>query len=190
MCIRDRLGLVFNGTAPADSAILQRIQADEMPPEHPLAGNEKAILKQWVEAGANWETDLINIFEYSNSNRAGYDWWALQPLRTPVPPPRVMPDAGRVSNPVDQFVLRKLHAAKLPQSPRANRSLLVRRAYLDLTGLPPTTEQVASFITNDAADAYPQLIDQLLASPQYGDCLLYTSPSPRDRTRSRMPSSA
>ena len=163
------LGLVFNGTAPADSAILQRIQADEMPPEHPLAENEKAILKQWVEAGANWNTDLINIFEYSSPQRAGYDWWALQPLKTPVPPSSVMSDAGRVSNPVDQFVLRQLHAAKLPQSPRANRSLLVRRAYLDLTGLPPTTEQVASFITNDAADAYPQLIDQLLASPQYGE---------------------
>ena len=61
------LGLAFNETAPADSALLQRIQADEMPPEHPLAENEKAILKQWVEAGANWETDLINIFETRTS---------------------------------------------------------------------------------------------------------------------------
>ena len=163
------LGLAFNETIPAESVILQRVQADEMPPEQPLAENEKAILKQWVESGATWGTDPINIFEYSSPDRAGYDWWSLQPLTMPRPPGSSMSQTGRVSNPVDQFILRNLQLANLPQSPRANRSLLARRAYLDLTGLPPTTEQVNDFIRNDAPDAYEQLIDRLLASPRYGE---------------------
>ena len=94
-------------------------------------------------------------------------FWAFRPL------PRVEPPSLRsarwVRTPVDQFILAKLEEKKLSPSPPASRRTLIRRAYLDLIGLPPTPEEVAAFENDPARDAYDRVVDHLLASPHYGE---------------------
>src|SRR6185369_2057551 len=72
-------------------------------------------------------------------------------------------------NPIDSFVLAKLERAGLSPSPPADKRALARRAYFDLTGLPPTPQQLATFLADQSPDAWPRLIDELLASPHYGE---------------------
>lgn len=93
--------------------------------------------------------------------------WALEsPVDAPVP---VVEGNTWSSQPVDAFVLEKLRAAELQPSPQADRRTLIRRATFDLTGLPPTPDEVSAFVNDSASDAYPRLIDRLLASPHYGE---------------------
>jgi hypothetical protein len=99
--------------------------------------------------------------------RAGPDWWSLQPVKRLRPP--AVKDTARARNPIDAFILAKLQAAGLRPAPEANRSTLIRRATLDLTGLPPTPAEIDAFVNDPAPDAYERLIDRLLASPRYGE---------------------
>jgi hypothetical protein len=93
--------------------------------------------------------------------------WALRPPRAAAPPSPG--DASWVANPVDAFVLARLEAEGLAPAPRADRLALLRRARFDLTGLPPSPEEVEAFGRDEGPDAYERLIDRLLASPQYGE---------------------
>ena len=93
--------------------------------------------------------------------------WSYQPLVAPTVP-RVA-DAAWVRNPIDAFVLAKLEAGGMKPSPEAERRTLIRRAYFDLTGLPPTPEDVEAFVDDPAPDAYERVVDRLLASPRYGE---------------------
>ncbi len=97
--------------------------------------------------------------------RAGH--WSLAPPKDS-PVPKVADTAGN-NHPVDAFILEKLHAAGLQPSPQADRRTLIRRATFDLTGLPPTPEEVEAFLQDASSDAYARLIDRLLASPHYGE---------------------
>ena len=94
-------------------------------------------------------------------------FWAFQPVRRPAVP-RVR-RSGWVRSPIDAFVLAKLEAKNLAPAAAASRTALIRRAYYDLTGLPPTPDAVRAFLADSAPDAYDRLIDRLLASPQYGE---------------------
>ena len=155
---------------PLKSELWKRIAANEMPPPSSKEGKvgltkkEKAALKAWIAGGAKWGTDPIDPFRFTTNARAGYDWWALQPVRRPNVP-RVA--GGR--NPIDAFIRRKLRSLKLTPSPPASKRVLIRRLYFDLIGLPPTPEDVKAFLADDAPDAYEKLVDRLLASPQYGE---------------------
>src|SRR5207248_5046996 len=96
--------------------------------------------------------------------------WAFRPVRRPPVPPvssEAQPSAPR--NPVDHFVVAKLGEKNLTFSPEADRRTLIRRVTFDLTGLPPTPEEVAAFETDASPGAYERLIDRLLASPRYGE---------------------
>src|SRR5258708_3768616 len=93
--------------------------------------------------------------------------WALRKLVRPKPPAVRDPRWSR--NPIDAFVFAKLAEKRLPAAPRASKWTLVRRAYLDLTGLPPSPEEVDAFIGDDSPDAFGKLVDRLLASPHYGE---------------------
>ncbi len=93
--------------------------------------------------------------------------WAFQPIRTPSPPEVDRKDWVR--GPIDAFVLRCLEDARLAPAPPAGRLALLRRAYLDLLGLPPPPDEVGRFACDERPDAYERLIDRLLASPQYGE---------------------
>jgi len=96
--------------------------------------------------------------------------WSFQPVQRPsVPTPR--PVAGRdwTRNAVDRFILSQMQRRALAPAPEASRYTLIRRATLDLTGLPPTPQQIVAFIKDDSPDAYEKLIERLLASPHYGE---------------------
>ncbi|MCP4814423.1 MAG: DUF1549 domain-containing protein, partial [Planctomycetaceae bacterium] len=155
------------------SSLIDRLVAGEMPPEsrgqsQKLPAAEIALLSRWVAEGAQWPADRrIDIYEKTTDVRGGLDWWSLQPVKRPAVPS--VRHADRVVNPIDSLVLSRLEASKMEPAPPADRRTLVRRAYFDLLGLPPTSEQVAAFLQDKSADAYEQLIDQLLASKHYGE---------------------
>lgn len=138
-----------------DSELLRRISStdefERMPPEgKPLTENEISIVRRWIEQGAAWEVH----------------WAFRQP--EPVSPPAVA-DETWVRTPIDRFVLARLEAAGLPPASEADRRTLIRRAYYDLTGLPPTPEEVETFVSDDDPRAYENLVDRLLDSPHYGE---------------------
>ena len=98
------------------------------------------------------------------------DHWSFQKPTHPVPPAMAsLQRAAEVRNPIDQFVLRRLEDAELEPAPQADRLTLVRRAYFDLLGLPPSPDQVEAFLKDESADAWPRLIDSLLESKHYGE---------------------
>lgn len=138
-----------------DSLLLQRVSSEDpyerMPPEgDPLTTEEIALLRQWIADGATWERH-----------------WAFEP-REMVSPPSVAV-AGWSANLIDAFIAARLESKGLKPNAPADKQTLVRRAYLDLWGLPPTEEQVREFVDNTAEDAWEQLIDQLLSSHHYGE---------------------
>jgi hypothetical protein len=93
-----------------------------------------------------------------------HDWWSLKPLTRPA-----VPAAAGARTPVDAFVIVKLAEKNLTMAPEADRRTLIRRVTYDLTGLPPSPEEVDAFVTDDDPQAYEKLVDRLLASPRYGE---------------------
>ncbi|WP_435008110.1 DUF1553 domain-containing protein [Tundrisphaera lichenicola] len=151
---------------PEESVFWERVEADEMPPKAGLPESEKAALRDWIAGGARWGTDPIDSFRISTSRRAGRDWWSLQPVARPeIPATR---DSKWARSPIDAFILAKLEANGLTPAPEADRRSLIRRVSFDLTGLPPTPEEVDAFLADDSPFAYENLVDRLLESPQYG----------------------
>lgn len=140
-----------------ESELHARITAEDatliMPPpksgKH-LTSAQVATLSAWIEQGA----------EVSNH-------WAFVPPRRPTPPAARMPEWCR--DPIDCFVLARLDAEHLKPAPEAGRETLIRRVTLDLTGLPPTLEEIDTFLDDHRPDAYERLVDCLLASPSYGE---------------------
>ena len=157
--------LIVKGDADS-SRLWQRIAQDEMPPEHPLPANEKEVLRQWINAGAVWEGGPIDPFQYSSAERAGYDWWSLQPLDDEIAVPPIGPSGP---HPIDRFVDQKLVEIGLQSAGRADPRTLVRRLYNDLVGLPPTYAEVIRFSQDPSDTAWAAMVDQLLASPEFGE---------------------
>ena len=147
-----------------ESLLWKRISADEMPPKHPLSAAEKKAIQQWIEQGAAWGAKRLDPLEFTTEHRAGYDWWALQPVQRP-PVPQVPGSRG----PVDAFIRHKLAEKALPSAAEADRRTLLRRLTFDLIGLPPTPLELAAFEKDQAPDAYEKQVDRLLASPHYGE---------------------
>ena len=152
----DELPAITPG-AIADSAVWQRITAtdeDVMPPrdssKKPLTDSEKEIIKRWIEQGA----------EYSA-------FWAFVPPSMPVAPE--VADERWNQHPIDRFVRNRLEDEGLKPNPVADRRTLIRRLSLDLTGLPPTREEIHEYLDDTSDEAYEQLVDRLLAKPQYGE---------------------
>jgi hypothetical protein len=161
-----------DSTANVLKTLWQRVDAAEMPPKKPLSADEKAIVKAWIDGGAKWGADPIDPFRVTTSKRAGYDWWALQPVQRPTLP-KVMAKDWLV-NAIDHFILVKLEAEGLSPSAQADARTLIRRLHFDLIGLPPTPEAADEFVVAWDKSAKPQalvrpLVDRLLASPQYGE---------------------
>jgi hypothetical protein len=149
------------------SLLWERVSADEMPPKKPLSDKEKQVLRDWIASGAKWGTDPIDPFRVTTAHRAGYDWWSLQVIKRPPLPDVKNPSA--VKNDIDRFVLAKLDSALLAPSPAADRRTLIRRLSFDLTGLPPTPDEVESFVSDKSPEAYAKVVNRLLDSPHYGE---------------------
>jgi hypothetical protein len=135
-------------------------------PEEKLSDVEIAAIEKWIREGA---VDPREITEASSKHLVAdpRTFWSFQPVRELHPPAVSHPDWIRT--PVDVFILAQLDANGLKPSPRADARTLIRRAYFDLIGLPPTPEQIEAFEREPTQDAWARLIDQLLASPQYGE---------------------
>ncbi len=157
---------------PATSLLLKAVKYDglEMPPTGKLPADEVATLTKWIEMGTPWPATTVKPVvkaEASVLTPERLKHWAFQPLKATDPPAPT--EADRKRNPIDRFVLAALRAKGLKPSPATDRRTLIRRATLDLLGLPPTPDEVEAFAADDAADAYEKLIDKLLARPHYGE---------------------
>ena len=157
-------GPAINPGNPAESLLVRAVEQTgelKMPPGRKLQPEEIASIRRWIELGAAWPKEEVA------SKRMGSDWWAFQPVKRVNPPD--VEDRGWARNPIDQFILARLEQEHLKPSPEASKETLLRRVNLDLTGLPPSPEQVRDFIADTSADAYERVVDQLLASPHYGE---------------------
>ncbi len=160
---------------PAESLLIQAVAHShkelKMPPSGKLAEPSVAALREWVALGAPWPAGSADKAAKAQGAAPGDDasatHWAFQPVR-PVSPPAVK-DRTWIRSPVDRFVLARLEAAGLTPSPRADKRSLVRRATIDLWGIPPTSDEVDRFVADDSADSFVRLVDRLLASPRYGE---------------------
>jgi hypothetical protein len=157
-------GPVIAAGKSAESELFRRITAADpkraMPPGSRLPAREIELLRGWIDGGAAWPDE-----PESGVRRSAH--WSFQPIRRAVVP-RVR-EQGRVRNPVDAFILATLERRGIRPSPEADRTTLIRRVSLDLTGLPPTPEEVEAFVGDRQPGAYERLVDRLLASPRYGE---------------------
>ena len=177
---------------PANSllllAVMHTTKELEMPPKEKLTTNDIAVLERWIRDGAPWPSQVAagspaaitpageRIGDAWNDSRnpivrifggQRLDLWSLHPLK-PVTPPSVK-NRRWARTPIDQFVLAGLEAAGIPPAREADRRTLARRLCFDLTGLPPSPEQVERFQADRRADAYERFVDELLVSPRHGE---------------------
>ncbi len=139
----------------------------QMPPKgEKLSDQQIADFVTWVKMGAPDPRSGASKSKYATASERKV-WWAFLPVKKPEPP-KVANDKW-VANPVDAFILAKLEQNNLKPTAPADRRVLVRRVYFDLIGLPPSPEEVEAFVNDKSADAYPKLVDKLLASPHYGE---------------------
>jgi hypothetical protein len=173
----DSGGVIVPGEPDKSSLILAvRYQGDtQMPPSGKLPENELAALVTWVQMGAPWPKDTAKSDGPENRpapsapspQDAQASHWAFQPVVRSAPPAVTYADWS--STPVDNFILKELECKSLSPSAPADRRTLLRRASFDLTGLPPTPEEVEAFERDTSPDAWQKVVDRLLASPHYGE---------------------
>ena len=156
LAVRDGQRAIVPGD-PQQSELIRRVTSSDpdqkMPPPgsgHALTGKEIETLRKWIAGGAKWQKH----------------WSLIRPVRPEIPSVRVSLEPQQ---PLDSFVLAHLEREQLHPSPPADKSTLLRRAAFDLTGLPPTPQEVAALEKNASPDAYEQELDRLFASPRYGE---------------------
>ncbi len=145
----------------------------QMPEGEKLSAEEIRWLSKWIDEGAFWPGESAEVREAIADNdgplfsQEDKSFWAFVPPVLP-PLPKVN-DAAWVKAELDHFILAKLEASQLKPSPPAEKRTLIRRAYFDLIGLPPSPEQVAAFLLDESPNAFDRVVDELLASPRYGE---------------------
>jgi len=157
---------------PDESLLIRAVkygdEALQMPPEEKggkLSDSEIAALVEWVRRGAP-DTRVAAARIGGMTTEEARDWWSFQKVR-PVEPP-VVKDAAWPHNEIDHFVLAELENRQLSHATPADKRVLIRRATFDLTGLPPTPEQVEAFLNDAGGKAFEHVVGRLLASPAYG----------------------
>lgn len=148
---------------PDESYLIKVVSGNDpdvrMPPEGDLIPKKDlATLRAWIAQGAKMPGQA--------EEKLTTDHWSFQPIKKPTPP---LIDSAFVANPVDGFVFRKLEAKQLTPSRRADRRTLIRRLFFVMHGLPPTREQIRSFVEDDSPDAWKTLVEDVLKSPRYGE---------------------
>ncbi len=152
----------------AESKLVERISSTKkgfmMPPAGaPLTPAEIEIIRSWIDGGAA----VPQSSAAAPAKEVISDHWAFRPILKPAPPAVSQPRWTR--NPIDHFVLARLDREKITPSLEASKRTLIRRVALDLTGIPPSPEQIRAFEQDTRADAYERLVDELLDSPHYGE---------------------
>ncbi len=161
---------------PDRSLLIQAVRQThewlKMPPQGKLDPYQTDDLAMWISDGAYWPDAgaAAPVVEENGKHRVTPEqrkFWAFQPVRKPIPPK--VENESRVKSDIDRFVLSKLEAEGLRPARLADKPTLLRRAYFDLTGLPPTPSEVDAFLDDTSSDAFAAVIDRLLASPRYGE---------------------
>ena len=154
--------------------VVRRTDPDlAMPPDDPLPPAEVALLEKWVAMGAPWPAGAeptagvaVDAHGFTAEQRA---YWTFQPLANPQPPVVAATAANWVRGDIDRFVAAKHAELKLTPAPEAGREEFARRLYFDLHGRPPSAAQLHAFVADARPDAAERLVDELLASPHYGE---------------------
>ncbi len=172
---------------PESSPLITAIRYEgdiQMPPKGKLKDHEIAVLTEWVKRGAVWPIERpdtakgavasaalspppvppSSTFKLTQANRS---FWSFQPVQSPRAP--AVNDRAWPRSDIDRFILKKLEENNLAPAPAAEKAVLIRRAYFDLIGLPPSPADVAAFAADRAPAAFEKVVDALLASPQYGE---------------------
>jgi len=170
-------GSAFSSGNPDDSLLIRAVEyLDEpkMPPKQKLAERDIAAFKRWMAMGAPWPTSstppsdadgvvVPSEFKASPKQQA---WWAFQPVKDTAPP--VVKNAHWPRMEIDRFILAELETHDLSPAPTADRATWLRRATFDVTGLPPTPEELDAFVGDRSDRSYENVVDRLLTSPAYG----------------------
>jgi hypothetical protein len=156
---------------PDKSELIQAVRYTDsnlqMPPDGKLSTDQVNNLVAWVKMGApdpRTTRPAGDVVAYGGS---GKNHWSFKPISKPVPP--AVKNQAWVKNEIDRFVLAKLEADGMSGNESADKRTLIRRAYFDLIGLPPTPEQVNAFLADNSPNAFEKVVDGLLASPHYGE---------------------
>jgi len=132
-----------------------------------LTDEQVGVLRAWIDQGAKWPAAAAASAPAVAATSPSQMHWAFRPVTRPTPP--AVRNRSWVRNPIDAFVLSKLEREGIQPSPEADGATLLRRLSLDLTGLPPTPEEVAAFLADRSPSAYERAVDRLLQSPHYGE---------------------
>ena len=169
-------GPLVDRAKPENSLLLKAISylGDfKMPPSGKLKPEQLENLTAWVKAGAAWPGGAVEpqstqptLTKY-NFTKAQKAFWAFQPIKNPAPPE--VEDTAWVQSPIDRFILNELEKKNLKPARPAEKLTLLRRVTYDLTGMPPTREEIDSFVADKSAKAFATVVDRLLASPRYGE---------------------
>lgn len=179
--VDDRLGLIDGGRRgaavvpghPEQSLLIKAVRHQgglEMPPKKQLSDEQIADLEKWVLDGAAWPAVAVPADlttpnpEYDSLRR---EHWAWQPIASPNPPQ--VSNEAFIFNEIDRFILSKLEGKGLLPVGDADKLSLIRRVTFDLTGLPPTPEEVTTFVNDSSPDAFEKVVDRLLKSPAFGE---------------------
>ncbi len=144
------------------SRLVRAVELGKMPPTGKLTSAEMGILRKWVAEGAKLPKSNI-----ASNPLALRPLWSFKPVQHPSVPKTIF-DRLAV-NPIDRFIFQKLVEKGLSPSPPANKLALLRRVTIDLTGLPPTSQEISTFLTDRSPGAYGKVVDRLLASSEYGE---------------------
>jgi mono/diheme cytochrome c family protein len=162
-------GRVLAPGNPRESLLLKMVASGEMPKGGKKLSHEQiGTIEKWIKKGARTlrqEPAEAPQFVISEEERA---FWAFQPVHVQAPP--AVRQGKLVRTPIDAFLLARLESQRLAFAPPADKGALLRRVTFDLTGLPPTAEELTAFLADDSADAYEKVVDRLLASQRYGEC--------------------
>lgn len=153
--------------AAESSLIWEKLASNQMPKGGPaLSAEEKGVIRSWINDGATSTDAVVDDTEVTEHASGPSEHWSFRP---PVRPAVPSVNSNRIRNAIDAFVLAALEAKGLSLSGEASREVLLRRVSFDLTGLPPSPDEVRDFVTDASDDAYERMIDRLLASPRYGE---------------------
>ena len=153
-----------------ESLLIQAIRHEDgmaMPPKKPrLSEQIVADIARWVDLGAPYPAASGTQVSFSSTIQQARSHWAFQPVKKAVPPS--VQDAAWVHNPIDAFILARLEERRWHPSAPAERAEWLRRVTFDVTGLPPSPEEIEAFVGDPSPDADERVVDRLLAGPRYG----------------------
>jgi hypothetical protein len=177
-----RAGLIAGGDSgpaivpgkPDSSRLIEAVRYSnldlQMPPQGKLAAKDVAVLERWVASGAIDPREDAAVDAAAKplgmSLEEGKNFWSLRPIARPAVP--TVRRTDWVRTPIDAFILAALEAEGLAPAPPADKRTLLRRVTFDLTGLPPTREEMAAFLADESPEAFDRVVERLLASPDYG----------------------